>query len=205
MNTKYITTMLLCAGSIAIAAQAQDGKEKFPERAKRQPPLRQRMMMNRFDKNRDGKLDEAEKAAMEKNKKEFMEKFDKDGDGKLNEVERKAFMEQRRKDMAPDADGLPGNMAPDERKKVLAEFDKDGDGKLDLEERKAAFKARRERMEQMRAEDDPRVQRRPPREKREMMIEKFDADRDGKLNEAERAKMREEIQKRIRGKGDNKE
>ena len=57
--------------------------------------------MEKFDKDRDGKLSEDERAearkAMEARRAEMIEKFDKDGDGKLNEEERKAAMASRTK------------------------------------------------------------------------------------------------------------
>ena len=45
-------------------------------------------MLEKFDADKDGKLNDDEKAAMrEEVKKKMLEKFDKDGDGKLNEEE----------------------------------------------------------------------------------------------------------------------
>ena len=76
-------------------------------------------MLEKYDTNKDGKLDKDErKAAFEARKAEMIKKFDKDGDGKLNEDERKAAGQARKAEM-------------------LKRFDKDGDGKLSEEERKA--------------------------------------------------------------------
>lgn len=77
-------------------------------------------VLAKFDKDKDGKLNEEErKAAMEARKAEMLAKFDKNKDGKLDEDERKAAMEARKAEM-------------------LKRFDKDGNGELDDEEKKAA-------------------------------------------------------------------
>ena len=64
------------------------------------------------DKNKDGKLDEAErKVAAAARKKMLLQKFDKDGDGKLNSEERKAAiaateaMKKRRGGPKPEGKG----------------------------------------------------------------------------------------------------
>ena len=65
-------------GSKAKPAKAE-GKRKLPPH------------MAKFDKNKDGKLCEAErKVAAAARQKMLLKKFDKDGDGKLNSEERKA-------------------------------------------------------------------------------------------------------------------
>jgi Ca2+-binding EF-hand superfamily protein len=54
----------------------------------------------KFDKNGDGKLDEAEKKAMEaaraQKKKELLDKYDANGDGQLDDSERDLIREERR-------------------------------------------------------------------------------------------------------------
>ena len=60
---------------------------------------RQKKLLKQFDKNGDGKLDDAERAQAdkaieqfrdraEKRRAEILKRFDKDGDGELNEAER---------------------------------------------------------------------------------------------------------------------
>lgn len=78
---------------------------QMPDR-KGRPDMHQRML-ERFDANKDGKLDEAEKEAMkakrrekrherrEEFRKNFMEKFDTDKDGKLSDEEKEAAKQQR--------------------------------------------------------------------------------------------------------------
>lgn len=94
-------------------------------------------IMKRFDKNKDGKLDEDEKAAakaynMERGKgpgadragglgKKVVERFDKDGDGKLN-----------------DAEKAEAAKAFETNPRMLKRFDADKDGKLNDTEKAAA-------------------------------------------------------------------
>ena len=90
-------------------------------------------MLKRFDKNGDGKLDEAERAeAKEKMRAEnsarrgrmrdrLVKRFDKDHDGKLTGTEVDAAITDLEK-----------------RPRVIERFDRDGDGKLSPEEKAAA-------------------------------------------------------------------
>ena len=92
-------TMLL--GPVADAAPGQ-GKAKG---ARPQGKGMHAEILKRFDKDGDGKLNEAERAAAKKahderggqagggdgkRREEIIKRFDKDGDGKLNEAERAA-------------------------------------------------------------------------------------------------------------------
>ena len=57
-------------------------------------------MLEKFDTNKDGKLDKDErKAAFEARKAEMIKKFEKDGDGQLSEDERKAAGAARKAEM----------------------------------------------------------------------------------------------------------
>ncbi len=186
MTTKLMTCMLTAA-TLATLAIAQEKKE-FPDREK-MAQRRQKMMLHRFDKNKNGKLDDAEKAEIKKHKIEFMKKYDKDGDGKLNPEERKALIEDRKKNGPPGGmdknkkrERKGANLTPEQRQKILKKFDKDGDGKLNQEERKAAMAARKK--------GKPRGIK-PG--KREDLIKKYDADGDGKLSKEERRKLHEDI------------
>ncbi|MBC8373384.1 MAG: hypothetical protein H8E53_07315, partial [Planctomycetes bacterium] len=65
--------------------------------------FRERRELQTYDKNKDGKLDEAEtaerdkaRAEREKQRAERRKQFDKDGDGKLNEAEERAYRESFR-------------------------------------------------------------------------------------------------------------
>ncbi|BCX48468.1 hypothetical protein HAHE_23760 [Haloferula helveola] len=149
MKTTVIcsTLALLVAGSIT--ASAQDGdKPKGPRGDRQLPP----QILEKFDKDGDGKLNEEErKAAMEARKgqaearrKEMLEKYDKDGDGKLSEEEREAV----KADMKAKHEAL------------LAKYDADKDGKLSAEERKAAIDAG-EKLPPMRGPGGPGGKDRP--------------------------------------------
>jgi hypothetical protein len=91
-NMTTITLVLMFIGSLTTASMATDkgeghGRGKGPARAK---------MMEKFDKDGDGKLSDEEKSAakaahkemMTERKAKFMEKFDTDGDGELSDEEK---------------------------------------------------------------------------------------------------------------------
>ena len=129
MKYAITTTLALAlAGSIAAAPEGGDGPK--PERERRGPPPE---ILEKFDTNGDGKLDETErKAAMQarreqagQRREKMLEKFDTNGDGKLDESEREAM----KKEMEA------------KRKEILDKYDTDGDGKLSPEERQAAIDA----------------------------------------------------------------
>lgn len=144
-----LTAMLSAQAGLAEDGQKNRGDRELPAQ-----------LLQKFDKNGDGKLDEAEKGAAKKameerraagkgpegnrsasglseeRRAELMKKFDKNGDGKLDETEREAAKkemgEQRGK-------GGPGGDA--RRAEMMKKFDKNGDGKIDGAEREAARKA----------------------------------------------------------------
>jgi Ca2+-binding EF-hand superfamily protein len=181
MKTSSVSLCFLSATLFAGLAFAQAEPPPPPAGAPPPPPaapgddhpFRQRML-ERFDANHDGKLDEAERAAArEEWKKRMAEHGGPDG-----------FH-------GPDGpDGPPGFGGPEggpgrrmERmhhrmmkrwhEEMLAKFDANHDGKLDETERAAARKAG----EEMRAKF---------KEGRQQVLERFDANHDGKLDEAER-------------------
>ena len=95
MKNKLITLIVasLTLGVCAADHHSKDGKHKAkPAKVdgKRKLPRH----MAKFDKNKDGKLCEAERKVA---KAAFMKRFDKNKDGKLDEKERKAAMAERRK------------------------------------------------------------------------------------------------------------
>ena len=113
---KKISTILVAAmlaGGLSAYAEKEERKKGGPPEGR---PSREELL-KKFDKDGDGKLNDAERAelrkAMDARRKEFMAKFDKDGDGKLNEEERKAAMAARPK---PGGD-KPGGKRPGGDKK----------------------------------------------------------------------------------------
>lgn len=129
MKTTILMTLTAMIGSCLIAS-AQD----TPKRGERQrpagPPPPE--VLEKFDKDGDGKLSpeerkaarEAMQARTEERRKEMLAKYDKDGDGKLSPEER-------------------AEMQKDRKAEMLKKFDKDGDGKLSEEERAAMPKRQR--------------------------------------------------------------
>ncbi len=119
-------TFIVIAAAIGLSgiAHAEEGKRERPPR--KLPPE----IIAKFDKDGDGKLNEAEREAakaargeMEAARKaEMLAKFDSDGNGILSEDEKKAAQEAMQKMM-------------------LEKFDKDGDGKLSEDERAEMRKA----------------------------------------------------------------
>jgi Ca2+-binding EF-hand superfamily protein len=90
MKKTLMTILGLSLGGLL--AQAADGEAK-PKPAPALPEL-----LKKYDKNGDGKLDQEERAALQKDRQaEMMKKYDKNGDGKIDEEERKAMLEDRRK------------------------------------------------------------------------------------------------------------
>ena len=76
---------------------------------------------------------------------EILKRFDKDGDGKLNDAERAAA--KKAHDEKGGRPGQAGGGAGDGkmREEIIKKFDKDGDGKLNEQERAAVKKAHDER------------------------------------------------------------
>ena len=111
MNRKIMLGMLVVALSGWTIAQAEEGKPGAgkPGPGKERGAEFRQKMLEKFDKNGDGKLDEDEKKAAreafqkrkegqngprgEEFKKKMLEKFDKNGDGKLDPEEMKAARE----------------------------------------------------------------------------------------------------------------
>lgn len=59
-------------------------------------------LLEKYDKNKDGKLDESEKEALKKDRQaEMLKKYDKNGDGKLDDAEKEAAKAARKRPDAP--------------------------------------------------------------------------------------------------------
>src|SRR5215470_18268809 len=96
MKKVLVTVLgLSLLGFVAMAADDDKKPAPAPER-----PVAPRLLQQ-YDKNHDGKLDDSEKEAMKKDqeakRKEFIAKYDKNGDGKLDESEMAAARADRRK------------------------------------------------------------------------------------------------------------
>ena len=198
MKARPLALCLLSAALCAIPALAQTETKPDAPKADRsgQMEKRRQEMLQRFDANGDGKLDDTEKAAMKEAQKqersvrgmgdsgnrsspgeagpgpgpggdrflkEMIKRFDKDGDGKLDEAELGEAMKARANFMGNRGAGAPGAPGGRMREQMMKMFDKNGDGQLDDSERAAA--------EQFRTEQ----------------IRRFDKNGDGQLDPEERA------------------
>ena len=93
MKSKMIALIALVAG-LAVAGGTPEKEEKRKDRGK--PGINQ--WVEKFDANKDGKLDVEERKLLAAwRRAEIVKKFDKDGDGKLSEKERKAVAEAMKK------------------------------------------------------------------------------------------------------------
>ena len=104
MKIKLFAVIAVLTG-LAVASGTPEKEEGRKDRGK--PGVKQ--WIEKFDKNGDGKLDEAErKAAMAARKADFLKRFDKDGDGKIGPEEKKAAaeaMKRRRGGPKPESKG----------------------------------------------------------------------------------------------------
>lgn len=101
MQKSLLITLAICVSGWV--AQAAEG-EKKPEAPRRNS------ILEKYDKNKDGKLDESEREALRKDREsERIKRFDKNGDGKLDEQEEQAARNEFRK--------RRGENAPEPKKK----------------------------------------------------------------------------------------
>lgn len=90
---KKTLVIALSLGLTGVFAFAADGEKKAE---KRENPRAK--MIEKYDKNGDGKLDQSEREAWRKDREaETTKKYDKNGDGKLDQSEREAARAERRK------------------------------------------------------------------------------------------------------------
>jgi Ca2+-binding EF-hand superfamily protein len=91
---KKILLIALSLSLTGVLAFAADGEKKGTP--KRENPRDK--MLEKYDKNGDGKLDASEREAWRKDREaEVIKKYDKNGDGKLDQSEREAARAERRK------------------------------------------------------------------------------------------------------------
>lgn len=95
MKKSLLIALTLCVSSVVAFAQPEEKKEKKAEKARGK-------VLEKYDKNANGKLDEDEREAMRKDRRAegvaaALKKYDKNGDGKLDDSEREAAKADRRK------------------------------------------------------------------------------------------------------------
>lgn len=144
MAPRSLALSLFAATLIPVLAAAAEPGSTTPASPRPELNARQRELLEKFDKNHDGRIDDEEKLAAraymrgmsgggpKERYKKALKLFDKNGDGKLDDAER-AEAEKAREEFQAN------------RAAVMAKFDKNHDGVLDDEERAAAVKAREER------------------------------------------------------------
>ncbi len=177
----------LLAALCAIPAPAQDGAKPATAPADKSSAMEKRRqeMLKRFDLNGDGKLDDAEKAAMKEAQKQQRTVR---GSGDIGSLS---------------ATGEPGPGGEPPRadlfvRELLKRFDQDGDGKLDAAELTEMMKARA-------AAGSQGMNGGPGGQFRQQMLKMFDKNGDGRLDDDERAaaeKFREDQIKRFDKNGD---
>lgn len=211
-----VATLCLALAS-TLGAQDATGSAQTRTKKGQENPNRAAEMLERFDKNGDGKLDDAERAAAREEmrgaarsrpaarpgsakgaeiRERMLEQHDTNKDGRIDDEERAAARmagEERIRKMDPARRAElqnrqgAGGSKGAVRPEVLERFDKDGDGKLNDAERAEMRKAAGDRIAQ-----NPK------------MLERFDANGDGQLDETERAAAREAMQERMKGGKDDK-
>ncbi len=106
-----------------LLARAADGETKPAAPGSREEIIRE--TIKKYDKNGDGKLDQEERAAMQKDRQaEAIKKYDKNGDGKLDESELQARREDMRKQRDEAIARRQGEQKPKEEKKEDKKDDK---------------------------------------------------------------------------------
>jgi Ca2+-binding EF-hand superfamily protein len=166
MKTSSVSPLLLTAALLLVPARAQEEMDAKPAAGGMKKNHQE--LIQKYDKNGDGRLDEDEKAAAHsamrkkgdgegEKRKQMIKLFDKDGDGRLNDAE---WAEARKAREMIEKNGGDGKV----REQAIKRFDKDGDGQLNESERAEAEKFKK----------------------------KFDADGDGRLSESEREMARKE-------------
>ena len=133
----------------------------------------------------------------------FIKRFDKDGDGKLNEAERKAASKARKAQGARQSDRVSDKARPNsggrERYAAAAKRIKEAvkAGKITEAQGKERLAAYRKRLGEGRGEGRGDSSR--SRQTREELMKRFDKDGNGKLDEDERAALRKAMSARYSG------
>lgn len=192
-------TSLLAAATLFLAPGLIANAQPRPAPGTDQPgPNRHARMLERFDANADGQLDQAERAtaraAIEAEMRgrladnpRFLQRADTDGDGVLSDAEwaeaREHLHRARAEHMERKRPGPAGFQGPDagphrprdpgfQRGYVLGKYDANGDRRLDETERN-----------QLKADRENRV--RQQMEQRLARLKAVDADGDGHINDTE--------------------
>ena len=210
------TLFLLCAAHTVAAEKKPPNPAAAPAAESVESAATATERMKRFDKDGDGMLDDAERAAAkealkreplpatsraagsagaaEGGRQKMIEMFDQNKDGRLDEEER-AIAQKFAAERSATGRG-------EFREELMKRFDKNGDGQLDGAEREAAQTYLRERMERTAGATRPandhaalEMVLRTAIEGNAAQLRRFDADKNGKLDDQEWSAARSEIQK----------
>ena len=215
-SAALLVAAFVTTSPLALPASAQTGDEparkglggllgKAADRLKEEA-------MKRFDTNGDGRLDDAERAeALREMKKKggeiqgqlrqfMLRRFDADGNGTLDPTERKTAFDETMKQLEENGPMVKNTVLGF----VHRRFDANGDGTLDKEELGVARDELTKRIiEGIPAGEgpakpiDPVARRKQAEEKRKQeMLDRFDADGNGSLDEQEREAAKAELKKR---------
>ncbi|KPJ72584.1 MAG: hypothetical protein AMS14_07490 [Planctomycetes bacterium DG_20] len=176
---------------------------------------RERWQLDRYDKNRNGRLDEDEQKASQEERAAYaramakraeLRAWDKNRNGKLDEDEQAAVSEYKER--------IRRQMEEARRRyqEMIKKHDADGDGKLNEEERQAMYEDYRrqaevrrydanqdgmlDQSEQKALAEDKAAQQRRMDAYRKWMLKNWDKDGDGELSIEERRRMSEDYRRR---------
>ena len=156
---------------------------KMPECGKARPCCAKKMNRPQLSEEQKAEM----KAKFEARKAEMLAKFDADKDGKLSADERKAAHEAHKAEM---------------KAKFMEKFDADKDGQLSDAEKeavKAEFKknapkfGKKGHRRHGKRFQRPQLSEEQKAEMKAKFMEKFDADKDGKLSDAEKEAVKAEM------------
>lgn len=136
--------------------------------------------------------DEGSKKEGPSKEKALLQMFDADGDGKLNEAELGTLKQTVGKLIGDKGAPAKGPAGQPSKEEILKRFDKNKDGELNEEEKQAAMAALKEHQKEGKPEGKPAPEKnaKPSAEAaskftKEEIMKKFDKDGDGKLNDEE--------------------
>ena len=179
------------------SAQAADKEARLREARRRHEEHQARRDIEKFDSNKDGRLDKKENAERDKyntesqkrqyeGKKrysELLKKYDRNGDGRLDDGEKAAAKESYRQEAMKRAaaarEASKKKIEEYHRRKEVEKYDKNKDGRLDEEESAALNEARAEQ-----------------KRRKEEFYRKYDSNRDGKISSEEKNVYLQELKKR---------
>lgn len=181
--------------------QATVEKKQAPQRAERGKRPIPPQMIEKFDKDGDGVLNDEEKASMRQTMKaKMLKKFDKDGDGVLSDDEKATMRKEMKNRRGPEARKCPPPPPPHFRDgkrpmppQMIERFDKDGDGVLNNEEKTTMRKEMKNRRIGKKHPHRIGIRGERPKNQRAKVaafFKKFDTDGDGKLSQKEFLKAR---------------